>query len=373
MLARLTAALAFALAALTQPAVAAPGRLITASPITSEAPRSNGWRITYESRDSEGRTIQVAGLVITPQGMSPDGGWPVVAWAHGSWGVEAKCNIALSPALWVQSPFFKTLIARGYAVVATDYAGYGMGGTHPYLVGDASAYAVIDAVRAATRVRSANIGRRYAVWGESQGGHAALWTGQMASRYAPALTLVGIAAAAPPTDLAANLGGKTDPTVRAFLTAYVGASWEQYYGADLRTFTGPVGADLIRRLSRNCVDLKGFKFKTQIGILRLRSALKGVDLPSIDPWRELIARNSVSRAPANAPLLVAQGGKDLIVAPEVTRAFVKDLCRQGQKLRFLWMPAMEHPQSARDTASQTIDWIADRFAGRPEPDDCGRL
>lgn len=366
-------ALALAVAAPTQSAIAASGRLVTASPLTPEAPHANGWRITYESRDSEGQPIQVAGLIFTPQGKAPDGGWPVVAWAHGSWGIEPQCNIALNPALWVQSPFFKTLLARGYAVVATDYAGYGRGGIHPYLVGDASAYAVIDAVRAATRVQGANTGRRFAVWGESQGGHAALWTGQLAPSYAPGLSLVGVAAAAPPTDLAANLGGKTDPTVRAFLTAYTGASWAQYYGADLRTFTSATGADLIRRISRNCVDLKGFKFMTKIGILRLRGALKGVDLPSIDPWRELIARNSVSRSPINAPLLVAQGGKDVIVASEVTKAFVKDLCRQGKKLRFLWMPAMEHPQSARDTASQTIDWISDRFAGRTEPDDCGRI
>lgn len=373
MLIRLLIAVALAAALFVQTAIAAPGRLVTASPITPEAPHANGWRITYESRDTGGQPIQVAGVVFTPHGKAPDGGWPVIAWAHGSWGIEPQCNIALKPALWIQSPFFRTLLERGYAVVATDYAGYGMGGMHPYLVGDASAYAVIDAVRAANRVGGADTGRRYAVWGESQGGHAALWTGQLAPTYAPGLTLVGVAAAAPPTDLAANLGGKTDPTVRAFLTAYVAASWEQYYGADLRAFTGPVGADLIRRLSRNCVDLNGFKFMTKIGILRLRSALKGVDLPTIDPWRELIARNSVARAPSRAPLLIAQGGKDVIVAPDVTKAFAKDQCRQGKKLHFLWMPSMDHAQIARGTVDQTIDWLSDRFAGRPEPDDCSRI
>lgn len=371
MFARLMTTFAFLLAIQVQPANAAPGRLVAASPMASEAPRSSGWRIKYESRDSDGQPIQVAGVVFTPQGKAPDGGWPVIAWAHGSWGVEPQCNIALKPALWTVSPFFKTLLERGYAVVATDYAGFGMGGIHPYLVGDASAYAVIDAVRAAAQVQGANTGRRYAVWGESQGGHAALWTGEKSPSYAPRLTLVGVAAAAPPTDLAANLGGKTDPTVRAFLTAYVAASWEQYYGADLRTFTGRTGADLIRKLSKNCVDIKGFKFKTQIGILRLRGFLKSVDLPAIEPWSTLIARNSVPGTPPRAPLLIAQGGKDVIVSPDVTRDYAKGFCKQGKKLRFLWMPSMEHPQSARDTAAQTIDWFDDRFAGKPEADDCG--
>ncbi len=119
------------------------------------------------------------------------------------------------------------------------------------------------------------------------------------------------------------------------------------------------------------VDIKGFKFKTQIGILRLRGFLKSVDRPAIEPWSTLIARNSVPRTPPRAPLLIAQGGKDVIVAPDVTREYAKGLCKQGKKLRFLWMPSMEHPQSARDTAAQTIDWFDDRFAGKPEADDCG--
>ena len=40
---------------------------------------------------------------------------------------------------------------------------------------------------------------RFAVWGHSEGGHAALFTGELAARYAPDLKLVGVAAAAPAT------------------------------------------------------------------------------------------------------------------------------------------------------------------------------
>lgn len=359
-----------ALCGFSHAAHAAPGRLLSATPIPSEPPGSNGWRVVYESTDSEGRPISVSGVVFVPGGKPPAGGWPVVAWAHGSWGLEPKCAISGKPEFWTVSPFLKTLVARGYAVTATDYAGFSTGGMHPYLAGDVSGHAVIDNVRAALQVRGANTSRSFAVWGESQGAHAALWTGQLAPSYAPGLSLVGIAAAAPPTDLAANLGGKTDPTVRAFLTAYTAASWEKYYDADLRTITGAVGADLIRRIARNCVDPKGLKFLTQVGILRLRTMLKGVDLATIDPWRDLIARNSVSHAPTSAPLLIAQGGKDVIVAPDVTRNFARDLCRRGQSLRFIWKPSMPHQKSATDTATETIAWIGDRFAGRPLTNDC---
>jgi len=39
------------------------------------------------------------------------------------------------------------------------------------------------------------------VWGHSQGGHAALWTGILAPTYAPEIAILGVAAVAPASDL----------------------------------------------------------------------------------------------------------------------------------------------------------------------------
>ena len=44
-------------------------------------------------------------------------------------------------------------------------------------------------------------GRTFAVWGHSQGGQAVLFAGLLAKEYAPELRLVGVAAAAPATEL----------------------------------------------------------------------------------------------------------------------------------------------------------------------------
>src|SRR3546814_20740867 len=73
---------------------------------------------------------------------------------------------------------------------------------HPYLVGGDTARSVLDAVRAARPIPGAAAGGQFAVWGESQGGHAAPWAAISAQSYAPEPRLVGPAAAAPPTDLA---------------------------------------------------------------------------------------------------------------------------------------------------------------------------
>ena len=93
------------------------------------------------------------------------------------------------------------IIGRGHIVVATDYAGLGTEGIHPYLIGESEARSVLDSVRAARALPNSGASNRFAVWGHSQGGHAALDPGQVAARYAPDLKLVGVAAAAPATYL----------------------------------------------------------------------------------------------------------------------------------------------------------------------------
>ena len=61
-------------------------------------------------------------------------------------------------------------------------------------------------VRAARSLPAVGNGTRYAVWGHSQGGQAALYAGLMSQSYAPELRLAGIAAAAPGT---LDLTGRT--------------------------------------------------------------------------------------------------------------------------------------------------------------------
>ena len=76
-------------------------------------------------------------------------------------------------------------------------------------------FRAIDIVRAARSLPRVGEGKDFIVWGHSQGGQAVLVAGMMASAYAPELRLLGVAAAAPATDLATlmsddlnSIGGK---------------------------------------------------------------------------------------------------------------------------------------------------------------------
>lgn len=186
-------------------AAGSPGSIVRQEPIDGAPLGASAFRVLYRSTGLDGQPILVSGIIVVPPGPPPQGGRPVVAWAHPTTGIVPHCAPSLAIFVFQQLQGLRTMVERGYVVAATDYPGLGTPGPHPYLVGDSEARAVIDIVRAATAMPEAAAGSDYTVWGHSQGGQAALFTGMIASSYAPELRLRGVAAAAPATDLATLL------------------------------------------------------------------------------------------------------------------------------------------------------------------------
>ncbi len=358
------------------PALAAPpGTLAGAEPVAGAPSGARAWRVRYWTTNDRGQPVEVTGMVIAPVQAAPPRPRPVLAWAHGTWGVVQKCTPSLSRNFFTATPGLSDAIQRGYTVVAPDYPGLGSAMPHGYLAGVSTGRSVLDAVRAARGIRDAAAGNSFAVWGESQGGHAALWSGQLARSYAPDLKLVGVAAAAPATDLVENLTSGSDPSIRAFLTAFAAYSWSQHFGAPLSTLGNRSTQGVITRLARNnCIEIgQKPKLGTALGVLVLRRDLKNVDLGRIQPWARLARENSPAARPYGVPFLIAQNPKDVLVGPATTRAFAQKLCRNNATVHFIDIVGKGHETSAADTAGVTLDWIDARFAGRPAPSDCGRI
>ena len=350
------------------------GELIAADSVVETPAGMQAWRIQYWTRTDRDQAIRATGMVVAPREAIPARPRDVVAWTHGTWGVATRCAPSLSANFWKVTPGLDA-VKTGHVVVAPDYPGLGSGGVHPFLVGVDTGRSVLDAVRAARSIAGAAAGNRFAVWGESQGGHAALWTGQIARAYAPDLQLVGVAAAAPPTDLIENLRQSPSKSVRTLFTAFIGHSWANHYGAPLSTLGGPQTRGIITRLAQNnCIELdKKPKLGTIVGLLTLQSRLRNKDLGTIQPWARLARANSPTTRPFGMPMLIAQNRGDELVAPQVTRAHAQALCRAGATLRYIKDSGTSHADSASASAKVTLAWIADRFVGKPPPSDCGRF
>jgi len=135
------------------------------------------YRVLYRSTGLDNKPILVSGVVIVPPGDPPPGGRPIVAWAHPTSGAVPPCAPSLAIFLFEQIQGLRSFVRDGYVVAATDYPGLGTARPHPYLVGTSEARAVIDSVRVAAQLPGAGGGKKFVVWGHSQGGHAALFTG----------------------------------------------------------------------------------------------------------------------------------------------------------------------------------------------------
>jgi alpha-beta hydrolase superfamily lysophospholipase len=373
-LSTLTILLAATLAVLPGAAVAQrAGTLIAAQPVEDAPSNVRAWRIEYWTSGDRNQPIRVTGMVIAPRDRSSAGPRRVIAWTHGLIGIAKRCAPSLGNTNFTLIPALEDVVRRGYTVVAPDYPGLGSDMVHPVLVGTAEGKSTLDAVRAARGITEADAGSRFAVWGESQGGHAALWTGQLWSSYAPDLQLVGIAAIVPPTDLHRNFKEGSDARVRALLTAYTATSWSRYYGASM-SILGPRSVQnvMTRLADNNCVNFDAKpKLGTIIGIVIAQRAIRDLDLGTKQPWGRLMRENSPSAAAIKVPVLIATGTGDTIVAPAVVRDFARAACASGKTVRFVSVQGGEHGTVARTEAQATLGWIDSRFAGGRAPSNCG--
>ena len=57
-------------------------------------------RFLYWSKAAFGELVPASGVVLIPYGKPPDGGWPVVVWAHGTSGVGRPCAPSLMKDLY---------------------------------------------------------------------------------------------------------------------------------------------------------------------------------------------------------------------------------------------------------------------------------
>jgi acetyl esterase/lipase len=349
-----------------------PGGVISVTPMPGAPDGASAYRILYSSLGLAGEPIPVSGVVIVPTGPAPPGGRPIVAWAHPTTGIVSRCAPSLARVFFASVQGLQAMLTRGYIVAATDYPGLGTPETHPYLVGTSEGRAVLDSVRAVRQIPDFGAGRAFAVWGHSQGGQAALYTGLLAQQYAPELQLVGVAAAAPATDLRTLMTDDLGTGGGNNITAMTLWSWSRIYGAPMEAVVTPAAMPVINTLANMCIE-RWFDVFIRRGPTQglEKSFLRVKDFPNKEPWRRLLTENTPGPLSPGIPVFVAQGTTDVLVRPAVTASYVDILCQHGSKVRLEVLQDVGHAFIARDAAGDAVAWIASRFSGEPPPDDCG--
>lgn len=346
-----------------------PGTLIRFEAIEPFAADSLAWRVLYVSQAVDGTPVAVSGMVAAPNGPAPEGGRDVVTWSHGTKGVFDRCT----PSKGYRSGFHDfvdiapELVADGYVGVSSDYEGLGPPGIHPYLVGASEGRGVLDIVKAAQQIEETGAGNRVVVWGRSQGGHAALFAGEIAPTWSPELQVLGVISAAPASEFRAIIqSGTFLPGARGFIwqlalgfeAAYEELSIDQLFTSDALTAIDQLfddqacGAEVGEVAAE--FDNAGFENNP-------------LDLP---PWVARLDENSPGTVVAPAPIWLIQGEDDAVVPVLLTNQLAERLCEIGDEVEYEVFPGFGHDDSTRMNMSDMLAWTAARFAGEPAATTC---
>ena len=358
------------------PLDATPGTLLRVEPLTfADPPLSmdvdggTAYRLLYVSARPDGSSAVSGAMVFLPDTPAPAQGRPVLAWAHGTVGMGDACAPSRDPqgttdmAGWLEQS-----LALGWVVVATDYVGLGTPGPELYLVAQAEANDVVHSVQALRAWDLAEAGDRYAVYGHSQGGHSALWTGHLAAGIDPSLELVGVAAAAPAAMLPEIVSVQWETAAGWAIGPEALVGW-QYIDPSLpiEGVLTQAGKDNAERLALECIEpaaLEGY-LRTDVG-----QNFFTVN-PSDNPgWADLIAEQTPPPMPADMPVFIAQGTADDVVLPWPQAMLQEQWCQAGSTLTMEWLGGVNHVEAAIVAGPAAMVWIADRFAGRPAPRTC---
>jgi pimeloyl-ACP methyl ester carboxylesterase len=334
-------------------------------------PGAQAWRILYTTTDAGGVPALASALVMRSR-TAPDGPLPVVAWTHGTTGVAAGCAPSLLAEPLAHVPALAEMLEQHWLFVAPDYIGLGAAGPHSYLIGSGEARSALDAVRAARRMRDVQADERTVVWGHSQGGHAALWTGILAPGYARDVRIAGVAAAAPASDLLPliehvqhTLVGRimTAFVLRAYADAYAEVSVADYAG-------GPLARLLAQDMARRCLAGRQALFSVAEALLLGGSLFASP--PAAGALGARLAENTPVQ-PIRSPVLIAQGESDELVLPAIQLRWVERRCAQGEAIEFRRYPGRDHLSLvAADSpfSADLVAWTRSRFAGVPAPAHC---
>lgn len=323
------------------------------------------YRIQYTSLDLDGSVVPVTGFVAFPQATyraEEDGErYPVVAFAHGTIGLFAGCAPSNGPALYDYSTW-QPITQRGYAVVATDYAGLGSNyTTHKYLSLRAHAADVHYSVVAARKVFGHLLADEWMSAGHSQGG-GAVWKLAESAFVANDASYLGTVAMAPATYVVDMfLDNLASGAQFAGYLTFLPFAVERGIPGFRTTFLGKTMEKRVELAKKLQVCITGmFALTTGVATADLLDpAGLAADREQMLAWQN---NNTAARGGKSpAPILVIQGIADRTVQASTTEQAWGNACKAGNELHLRLYEGQDHSPSVEAAGPEWLGWIDDRF------------
>ncbi|MEU8119338.1 lipase family protein [Spirillospora sp. NPDC049024] len=350
------------------------------------------WKVRYVSTDAKGAKSVVTGTVAVPDAAWTKGrSRPTVAFNPGTLGSGPQCafsrQLAGEYVDMYEGPNLALFLKAGFAVAATDGAGYLNGQVHTYMVGANAGHALLDAVRASRRLPGGSLTAdgKVGISGYSEGGAAALWGAQLASSYAPELDVVGAAAGGVPGDLKLTAKQLNGSLFAGFLADALVGLHAAYPEMPFDELMNAQGAQAIKDVKSNCLygtlavflgaKVEGFS-KDGLSLEQIY-ALKG---PGGVTWGDIVDRqklgvgigtpSSGARYTIGFPVFQYRGWLEEIIPHETEDATRQAYCKAGITTTWKNTYPAEHLSTDWGAAGDVTDFLGDRFEGKPAQGDC---
>ena len=342
-----------------------------AQPEISHADTAN--RILYTSDDVRWHSgiVPVSGTLYVPKGDAPAGGWPLVAWAHGTLGVSDRCAPSWTGHKPRDATYIDRWLASGFAVVATDYQGLGGPGPHTYLNWEAEGRSVLDAVRAALSSQSGKLAPKVFITGQSQGSGAALGATRIAPSYAPDVPLLATVA----TGVVSTFpDGPYKPPVPTAIGSPIYVSLIMLGGAlpdgapAVDTLVSDKGK-LILTAAREACTGEMRAVAHQNGITAANAYVEPI--AKVEAGLTPVTDMSVVRLPV--PVLLGTGLADHVLVPRRQYGAVAALCAGGGDV--VWKPysGATHNGGLNAAFPDALAFFRDALAGQKPQSNCGAI
>ncbi|WP_155059282.1 lipase family protein [Streptomyces blattellae] len=355
-------------------------------------------RLMYKSTDSGGEPVAVTGAYIEPSAAwKGPGPRPLVAVAPGTMGQGDQCSASMglehplrlngqTVSVGYENLAIYRLLARGVAVVVTDYVGLGATDRlHTYVNRVDEAHAVLDAVRAARALTGASVtaASKVGLYGYSQGGGASAAAAELQPSYAPELTLAGTYAGAPPADLSVV----TEAIDGSDLAGALGWSLNGFLQSDpeLRpiadAYLNDKGQAALKDLSTMCVGdaLFGYAFTSSTKWTKDGRSITDI-IRSEPKVQAFLDEQRIGTLKPTSPVRLATGTADNLVPHGQARDLAATWCAKGVDVTYkaVVLPSLgdaliNHFTPLLTDQGSAISWLTDRLAGEPARSNCGSM
>lgn len=349
-------------------------------------------RLIYQTIDVHGRPVPTSGaLYDSTAPWTGAGQRPTVVIGPGTQGQGDACapsrnlesGMGVNPQTGGVVPSYEeafalALAGQGFRVMVVDYIGLGTPGIHTYSDRVEQAHAMLDGARAA---RSLTGEAPVVFWGHSQGGGASAAAAELAPGYAPDVDVRAAYASAPPADLLAVLDHIDGSTLTGAVGFAINGMVDRY----------PALRDVVER-NINDTGRAALADISGLCTLDLRSAYGG---HTTNEWTsdgrrlgevireepaalEILDHQRIGNRTPAVPVMLAGGVHDDIIPLGQVEQLGRDWCTRGATVHFHHettppVTGVTHGAAAVTNFPLALQFVHDRLAGLPAPNDCGAL